>query len=98
MDAAKLLPDGTKSIGGFRGDATSGSSWDFGASGTRSSDDKYTLGADAALLLAAQSTADAMVAVVGHEQAAGACHGHAEWISEPRLVRRAVLVPSLAGG
>jgi hypothetical protein len=62
MDAAKLLPDGTKSIGGFRGDATSGSSWDFGASGTRSSDDKYTLSADAALLLVAQSSADAMVA------------------------------------
>lgn len=61
MDAAKHLPDGTKSIGGFRGDATAGLSWDFGASSTRANDDKYTLNGDAALLHAAKSAADALV-------------------------------------
>lgn len=65
MDAAKHLPDGTKSIGGFRGDATAGSSWDFGESRAEANDDKYTLRGDAPLLHAAQSAAGRLVEAGG---------------------------------
>ena len=61
LDAAKHLPDDTTTIGGFRGDSTSGSTWDFGESKTKQ-DDKYTLRADAALLLAARSAAEKLTA------------------------------------
>ena len=56
LDAGKHLPDGSSTIGGFRGDATAGSAWDFGATAAVT-DDKYTLKADAALLAAARSAA-----------------------------------------